>query len=111
MSYNKNMPDLEPIQVEVEMQQTVKVGMIGDFDVDRHSHSATNEAIHHAASALGILADVCWLPTGSLEQQPTSALERYDALWCSPGSPYQSMEGALRAIRFARERNRVFIGT
>lgn len=93
------------------MKQTVKVGVIGDFDADRRSHSATNAAIHHAASALGILADVCWLPTGSLEEQPASALERYDALWCSPGSPYQSMEGALRAIRFARERDYPFIGT
>jgi CTP synthase (UTP-ammonia lyase) len=93
------------------MKQTIKIGVIGDFDAHRHSHSATNEAIHHAASALGISADVCWLPTISLEEQPTSVLERYDALWCSPGSPYQSMEGALRAIRFARERDYVFIGT
>jgi CTP synthase (UTP-ammonia lyase) len=83
------------------MKQTVKVAVIG----------ATNAAIHHAASALGISADVCWLPTASLEERPTLVLERYDALWCAPGSPYQSMEGALAAIRFARERERVFIGT
>ena len=93
------------------MKQTVKVGVIGDFNAGRRSHSATNEAIHHAASALGISVDVCWLPTSSLEERPASILERYDALWCSPGSPYQSIEGALQAIRFAREQDYVFIGT
>jgi CTP synthase (UTP-ammonia lyase) len=29
----------------------------------------------------------------------------------SPGSPYHSLDGALRAIRFARESHRPFIGT
>ena len=48
------------------MKQTAKVGVIGDFNAHSRSHSATNEAINHAASALGISVDVCWLPTGSL---------------------------------------------
>jgi CTP synthase (UTP-ammonia lyase) len=93
------------------MKQAVQVGIIGDFDTGRRSHIATNEAIHHAADGLGIAADVGWLSTVSLEVQPTSTLELFDALWCSPGSPYASMEGALRAIRFARERDVPFIGT
>ena len=32
-------------------------------------------------------------------------------MWCVPGSPYHSAEGALAAIRFAREKRRVFLGT
>src|SRR5690606_14919504 len=35
----------------------------------------------------------------------------FDALWCVPGSPYRSMDGALRAIRAARESGRPFLGT
>lgn len=93
------------------MKQTVKVGVIGDFNVGYRSHVATNEAINHAADALGISVEVRWLPTASLEEQPASALELFDALWCSPGSPYQSMAGALQAIRFAREQDYPFIGT
>jgi CTP synthase (UTP-ammonia lyase) len=38
-------------------------------------------------------------------------LRRFDALWCAPGSPYQSMDGALQGIRFAREEGWPFIGT
>jgi len=36
---------------------------------------------------------------------------KYDAFWCSPGSPYNSYIGALNAIHFARENNFPFIGT
>ena len=33
------------------------------------------------------------------------------ASWCVPASPYRDREGALRAIRFAREQRRPFLGT
>jgi CTP synthase (UTP-ammonia lyase) len=32
-------------------------------------------------------------------------------VWIAPGSPYQSLDGALAAIRFARERNVPLLGT
>ena len=92
------------------MKQSVKIGIIGDFNSDYPSHIATNEAINHAGDAVEISVDVQWLPTKALEKQP-AILERFDALWCSPGSPYQSMEGALQAIRFAREQDYPFLGT
>ena len=94
------------------MSQLLRIGIIGDLDPSRPSHRATNEALAHAAGALGVALNVCWLPTPSLEQESGgAALKRYDALWCAPGSPYQSMAGALRAIRFARERGWPFLGT
>ena len=92
------------------MKPSVKIGIIGDFNPDYPSHIATNEAINHARNALGISVEVQWLSTQALEKQPAT-LEQFDALWCSPGSPYQSMEGALQAIRFAREQDYPFLGT
>lgn len=92
------------------MKQNLKVGIIGDFNPAYPSHMATNEAINHVADAIGISVDVRWLPTIDLERHSV-ALERFDALWCSPGSPYQSMTGALKAIRFARENDYPFLGT
>ena len=92
------------------MKQSVKIGIIGDFNPDYPSHIATNEAINHAGDALGVSVEAQWLPTKALEKQPAT-LEQFDALWCSPGSPYQSMEGALKAIRFAREQDYPFLGT
>lgn len=92
------------------MKKSVKIGIIGDFNPDYPSHIATNEAINHAGDALEIFVEVQWLPTKAIEKQPEN-LSLYDALWCSPGSPYQSMEGALQAIRFAREQDYPFLGT
>lgn len=90
----------------------VKVGVIGDFDSGSETHRATGEAIHHAAQATGTTAAVSWLRTSELNTgRVPQLLEPFDALWAAPGSPYLSMEGALRGIQFARERDRPFFGT
>jgi CTP synthase (UTP-ammonia lyase) len=52
-----------------------------------------------------------WLPTPLLEKDPEEILIAFDGLWIVPASPYASMEGALLAIRFARERGVPFLGT
>ncbi len=94
------------------MNQTLAVGIIGDFDPKYPSHFATNEALSHAARAVSLSVDWSWLPTQSLDDKGSGmALEQFDALWCAPGSPYKSMKGALRAIRFAREHDWPFVGT
>jgi CTP synthase (UTP-ammonia lyase) len=82
----------------------IRIGVIGDFNPEFHSHHATNVALQHAG------ADVEWVPTPAALQDP-EILARYDGLWLSPGSPYQSMEGALRAVEFARRRDWPFVGT
>ena len=38
-------------------------------------------------------------------------LDGVEGIWCIPGSPYKSMEGALSAIRHAREKRVPFLGT
>jgi CTP synthase (UTP-ammonia lyase) len=98
--------------MEAAMTADVRIGIIGDFNPAYPSHSATNEAIRHAADRLAVSAKVDWLPTPSLLAADAHAtLEEYDGLWASPGSPYLSMEGGLAGIRFAREQDRPFLGT
>ena len=41
----------------------------------------------------------------------TAHLETFDGIWCVPGSPYANTDGALDAIRVARERHVPFLGT
>ena len=94
------------------MSRSLQVGIIGDYDANRLSHIATNEALGHAARALSVMVACTWLPTLSLNEPGSEAtLQSFDALWCAPGSPYKSLDGALRAIRFAREHDWPFIGT
>jgi CTP synthase (UTP-ammonia lyase) len=94
------------------MNNSIRIGIMGDFNPNFFSHVATNEAIQHAAKHLSITAEICWLPTPSLlNADGRKGLERCHGVWCSPGSPYQSMDGALWGIQFARERDYPFIGT
>jgi len=93
------------------MQRSLTIGAIGDFDPSSVPHVSTNAALDHAAAVLGISVTVSWLPTPGLEEGSAATLERFDALWCSPGSPYRSMDGALAGIRFAREKGWPFFAT
>jgi CTP synthase (UTP-ammonia lyase) len=94
------------------MKPAVNIGVIGDFDPNKSSHPATNEAIRHAADHLGVKTNITWLPTTSLlTGEALQKLEQYDGLWVSSGSPYRNLEGALKGIRRAREMNIPFIGT
>ena len=94
------------------MSETIDIGIIGDFDPNRPSHQATNNALHHAAHHLSTKLNIDWLPTESLlGSQGQQGLGQFGGLWASPGSPYHSLEGALMGIRFARELNRPFLGT
>jgi CTP synthase (UTP-ammonia lyase) len=94
------------------MDRPLRVGIIGDFDPTKRSHIPTTEALNHAAHALSVALDCSWIPTQILDNESSEAiLKGFDALWCAPGSPYKSMNGALRAIRFARERGWPFLGT
>ena len=96
-----------------KMNRKIRVGIIGDYDPERYfSHIPTNEALAHAASALSVTPDVTWIPTSSLTGQSIEkTLKQFDALWCASGSPYENMDGAIQAIRYAREMGWPFIAT
>jgi CTP synthase (UTP-ammonia lyase) len=86
--------------------ETVKIGVIGDFDRSNPTHLATDVAVEHSCAALGYALELEWLPTDEVHE-----LGRFDGFLCSPGSPYRSLTGALEALRFARERGIPAIGT
>ncbi len=94
------------------MSKPVRIGIIGDFTESFRPHAATNDAIRHAAAHLSEAVETRWLPTPSLlTPEGEKALQGCDGLWASPGSPYQSLDGAIAAIRFTRERNWPFFAT
>lgn len=92
------------------MTTNIRVGLVGDYDAGVPAHQAIPTALRLAADVVGCAIEPDWLATPAVTAEPAQ-LARYDALWCVPGSPYASMEGALRAIRHARERGVPFLGT
>ena len=96
----------------MNMKHAIRIGIVADYDPKNKYHVATEQSVAHAAEALGVTAESLWLNTDMLDTAAAEAhLAECDAIWCGTSSPYRSMEGALRAIRFARERGWPFIGT
>ena len=94
------------------MKNALKIGIIGDYDPNSPSQNATNEALKHSATALHINVDYNWVCTLTIENEYNDvSFMQFDAIWCGPGSPYQSMNGALKAIKYAREHDVSYIGT
>lgn len=94
------------------MADTVRIGIIGDFEPAYHSHFATNAALYDAAARLKVSLELRWIPTASLAGVDTSKiLRRWDGLIGSPGSPYKSFDGMLRGIEFARTQGWPFVAT
>jgi CTP synthase (UTP-ammonia lyase) len=93
------------------MKTSIRIGLIGDFSPHVKAHYAIPRAIELALSSLTCQAEASWLSTSLLERESEADLAGYDAFWCVPGSPYESMDGALRGIQFAREHAIPFLGT
>jgi CTP synthase (UTP-ammonia lyase) len=94
------------------MKGAIRIGIVADYDPENQYHVATEESVAHAAEALEIRTNSVWLDTHTLNNPAAKArLAECDGIWCGTSSPYRSMDGALRAIRFAREKGVPFVGT
>jgi CTP synthase (UTP-ammonia lyase) len=91
--------------------QPLSIGLIGDYSPSVPAHVAIPQALDLAAGVLGCTVHSEWLPTEQLTGDVSERLASFDGLWCVPASPYASMDGALRGIKFAREQDRPFLGT
>jgi CTP synthase (UTP-ammonia lyase) len=84
---------------------TAAVGIVGDFNPQNVTHRFTNDALDH----LKLSSE--WVPTDQVPEAAELRLGGYAGLWIAPASPYRSMDGALAAIRYARERGVPLVGT
>jgi CTP synthase (UTP-ammonia lyase) len=80
------------------------IAIVGDFQAGNPSHLATNAALRQCSAKLGLSVESSWLGTETLAQPgETARLAGFGGLWIAPGSPYKNAEGAISAIRLARE--------
>jgi len=94
------------------VSEAVRIGILGDFNPEFRSHHATNESLQHVAAKLNLPVESAWISTPSvLEPNAQKMLESFDGIWAAPGSPYESFDGMLKGIEFARRRDWPFLGT
>ena len=90
----------------------IRIGIIADYSPKNRYHVATQNSLLHAGDSLKLAVEPLWMDTDTLDNDAAEArLRSCDALFGGTSSPYRSMEGALRSIRFAREQGWPFIGT
>jgi len=91
------------------MRAKIMIGLVGDYNPAVPAHQAIPLALKRAAEANQVEVEFEWVPTADINS--VSRISRFDGIWCVPASPYQNMEGALLAIRYARETALPFLGT
>ncbi len=90
------------------MSPKVRIALVGDRNDDAAAHRAIPLALALAGEDLEVRVEGTWRPTVAIDER---SLGEFGGIWCVPASPYASMDGALRAIRYARTRGVPFLGT
>lgn len=88
---------------------SLRIALVGDYNADVIAHQAIPLAIDDAAAVLELAVEYHWLPTQDIKS--TDDFADYNAIWLVPASPYLNTEGALLAVRYARENSLPFLGT
>ena len=87
-----------------------RVAIVGDHDSAMFTHRAIDDALGHVRQLREHALEWTWIETSALASDAPTRLASVDAVWLAPGSPYRSMDGALEAVRIARERGLPFLG-
>ena len=85
-----------------------RIALVGDRSANVRAHARIPMLIDALLRRDGIALDAYWIATPDAE---TADLGRFDAIWVTPGSPYESADGAMAAVRTAREQRIPYLGT
>jgi CTP synthase (UTP-ammonia lyase) len=92
------------------MRLVPTIALVGDYSGEVIAHRAIPRALEQARSEVG--RDATWQWVGTREIRDASRdLGAFQGVWVVPRSPYENMDGALAAIRWARETGRPIIGS
>ncbi|MFF7456658.1 hypothetical protein [Kitasatospora sp. NPDC008115] len=86
-----------------------RLALVGDRSTAVRSHTRIPALLDALADRDQLVLDAYWIPTE--EAADPGTLDGFDAVWLLPGSPYRSEDGAVAAVRAARERRIPFLGT
>jgi CTP synthase (UTP-ammonia lyase) len=85
-----------------------RIALVGDRSANVRAHARIPALIDALLRRDGIALDPYWIATADAAG---CDLGRFDAIWLVPGSPYDSADGAIAAVRTAREQRIPFLGT
>jgi CTP synthase (UTP-ammonia lyase) len=88
------------------------IAVIGDRLPGFEPQDAIAGAVEDASRHLGLRPPALrWIPTELLDHEGPDLLTGASSVWCAPGSPFRSLDGAVTGIRWARESRVPLLGT
>lgn len=88
-----------------------RIAIIGEFYKNFKPHSALNDSIEHVKKKHKIDIEIEWIDTIKAEKEGNDLFVNYSGFWSAPGSPFKSLDGALKAISYARINDKPHLGT
>lgn len=85
-----------------------RLALVGDRSPGVRAHARIPRLVEALRTRDGLAVDPYWLATENVEP---GGVRGFDGVWLVPGSPYRSEQGALAAVRDAREHDIPFLGT
>jgi CTP synthase (UTP-ammonia lyase) len=86
---------------------TATIALVGDRSPSVRAHARIPLLLDALRRREDLVLDPYWVPS----EAAAGGLDGFDGIWVVPGSPYRDREGALAAVRTARERGIPFLGT
>ena len=88
-----------------------RIALVGDYRPEVIAHRAIEQCFTLEGNSLLPAVTGTWVGTRTIAPGDERVLAGFSGIWCVPASPYANMQGALWAVRFARERQIPFLGT
>lgn len=97
----------------IESVSRACIGVVGEYQANFAPHTAIDAAVEHALAAKLSHPAIAveWIATSEAEHLSENEFAAYAGWWIAPGSPYRSIDGALRIIQYAREHDIPLLGT
>jgi CTP synthase (UTP-ammonia lyase) len=86
---------------------TACIALVGDRSPSVRAHARIPLLVDALRRRDDLVVDPYWVPSEAAHD----GLDGFDGIWVLPGSPYRDRDGALAAVRTARERGIPFLGT
>ncbi len=90
------------------MNNKFKIGILGNLDETYLPHYKMNSCFTEFQDTFNFTFE--WIPTEKLEEFDVAILDSYNGIIAGSG-PYNSKEGVINGIKYARENHLPFLGT
>ena len=115
---NSTLPNWNKMMKKINTaKKSVKIAVIGKyFGIGKYtladSYISVIEAVKHAAWDNGMNPELTWIDSEEFEKNPSSIkiLSDYDCILVPGGFGTRGVEGIIKAITFARENNKPYLG-